>query len=68
MILLSYVDELRSNEEIAGIEAVLLMDNCSIHVQAETLQMLADHRVKVINFLPHTIHILQCLDLSFSRT
>jgi hypothetical protein len=40
------------------------MDNCSIHVQVETLQTLADHRVKVITFPPHTTHIFQCLDLS----
>jgi hypothetical protein len=63
-ILLSYIDELPSNEEFADKEAVLPMDNRSIHVQAETLQTLADHRVKVIIFSPHTIHIFTCLDLS----
>jgi hypothetical protein len=61
---LPYIDELRSNEEFADKEAILLMDNCSIHVQAETLQTLADHRVKVITFPPHTTHMFQCLDLS----
>jgi hypothetical protein len=40
------------------------MDNCSIHVQAEILQMLAGHRVKVITFPPHTTHIFQYLDLN----
>jgi hypothetical protein len=63
-VLLPYIDKLRSNEEFAHKEAVLLMDNCSIHLQAETLQMLADHRVKVINFPPHTTQVFQCLDLS----
>jgi hypothetical protein len=61
---LPYVDELRSNEKFADKEVVLLMDNCSIDIQAETVQTLAEDRVKVITFPPHTIHIFQCLDLS----
>jgi hypothetical protein len=40
------------------------MDNCSVHVQGETLQTLADHRVKVLTFPPHITHIFQSLDLS----
>jgi hypothetical protein len=40
------------------------MDKCFLHVQAETLQTLSDHDVKVITFPPHTTHIFQCLDLS----
>jgi hypothetical protein len=52
------------NEEFASQEAVLLIDNCSMHVQVETLQTLADHRVKMITFPPHTTHIFQCLGLS----
>jgi hypothetical protein len=63
-VLLPYIDELRQNEEFANKAAVLLMDNCSIHVRSETLQMLADHQVKVITFPPHTSHIFQSLDLS----
>jgi hypothetical protein len=61
-VLLPCVDVLRSNEEFSDKEAVLLMDNCSVHVQGDTLQMLADHGVKVLLFLPHTIHIFQSLD------
>jgi hypothetical protein len=56
-VLLPYVDELRSNEEFADQKVVLLMDNCFAHMQADTLQILADDRVKVLMFLPHTIHI-----------
>jgi hypothetical protein len=63
-VLLPYIDERRPDEEFADQEAVLLMDNCSILIRAETLQTLADHRVKVITFPLHTIHIFQCLDLS----
>jgi hypothetical protein len=63
-VLLPCVDKLRSNEKFADKEAMLLMDNCSVHVQGDTLQMLADHRVKVLKFPPHTTHIFQSLDLS----
>jgi hypothetical protein len=63
-VLLPDIDELRSNEEFAAKETVLLMDNCSIHVQTETLQTLVDDRVKAITFPLHTAHIFQCLDLS----
>jgi hypothetical protein len=54
---LPHIGKLRSNEEFADKEAVLLMNNYSVHVQSATLQMLADHWVKVITFPPHTIHI-----------
>jgi hypothetical protein len=63
-VLLPYVDELRSNEEFADKEAVLLMDNCSVHLQGDTLQMSADHRVEGLMFPPHTTHIFQSFDLS----
>jgi hypothetical protein len=63
-VLLPYINELRSNEEFADKKTVLLMDNCSIHVQTKTLQTLADDRVKMIASPPHTTHIFQYLDLS----
>jgi hypothetical protein len=52
------------NEEFADKEAVLLMDNYSIHVRPEALQMIADHQVKIITFSWHTNQICQSLDLS----
>jgi hypothetical protein len=39
------------------------MDNCSVHAQGDTLQMLADHRVKVLTFPPGTTQNFQSLDL-----
>jgi hypothetical protein len=63
-VLLLYIDELRSNEEFTNKEAVLLMDNCSIDVQPETLQMIAEYEVKVIIFPPYMTYIFQSLDLS----
>jgi hypothetical protein len=55
---------LRSKEEFADKEAVLLVDNCSVHVQPETLQMIADHQVKVITLPLYTTQIFQSFDLS----
>jgi hypothetical protein len=63
-VLLSYVNELRSNEEFANQEAVLLMDNCSVYVQGDTLEMLTDHQIKVLTFPPRTTHAFRSLDLS----
>jgi hypothetical protein len=63
-VLLLEIDKLRSNEKFTDTEAVLLMDHCSIHVRRETLQMLADHQVKVITFPPQTSHIFYGLGLS----
>jgi hypothetical protein len=67
-VLLPYIDELRTNDEFTDKEAVLLMDNCSVHVRSDILQILADHHVKVITFPPHTTHIFQSLDLSLFGT
>jgi hypothetical protein len=55
---------LRSDEEFAYKEAILLMANYSIHLQLETLQIIADHQVKVITFPRHTTQIFQSLDPS----
>jgi hypothetical protein len=63
-VLLPCIEELRSNCEFADREAVLLMDNCSVHTRAESLQEPADYRVTVITFPPHTTHIFQSVDLS----
>jgi hypothetical protein len=67
-VLLPYFDELRPNEEFADNEAAPLMDNCSVHVQGDTLQMSADHRVKMLRFPPHTTHIFQSINLSLFRS
>jgi hypothetical protein len=63
-VLVPYIDELRTNAEFAEKEAVVLMDNCFLHIQCDTLRSLGDHLVKVVTFPPHTSQIFQCLDLS----
>jgi hypothetical protein len=48
MVFLPNLTELRSLEEFADEDAVLLMDNCSSHVGEEVLGLLPDARVRVI--------------------
>lgn len=63
-VFIPYIVELRSNEEFAGRPAILLMDNCSLHMGEDVIRVLSEHQVKVITFPPHTTNIFQMLDLS----
>jgi hypothetical protein len=63
MVFLPNLDELRSLEEFADEDVVLLTDNCSSHVGEEVLSLIQDSRVRVIIWTPHTTHIFQELDL-----
>jgi hypothetical protein len=64
-VLLPHIARVRSNPGLAHEPAVLLMDNCSVHMHEDTLQELAVHRVKVVILPPHTTSIFQPLDLRF---
>jgi uncharacterized heparinase superfamily protein len=57
MVFLPNLNELRSLEESADENAVLLMDNCSSHVGEEILGLLWDARVRIITWAAHTIRI-----------
>jgi 2-methylisocitrate lyase-like PEP mutase family enzyme len=63
MVFLPNLNEMRSLEEFADEDAVLLMDNSSSHVGEEVLSLLRDARVRVITLAPHTARIFQKLDL-----
>jgi hypothetical protein len=56
-LLIHYIEELPTNDEFAGKDAVHLMDNCAIHRQSDTLRFLADHQGKVITLPLHTNQI-----------
>jgi hypothetical protein len=58
------LDELRSLEQFAHEDAVLLMDNCPSHVGEVILDFLRDARVRVITWPPHTTQTFQELDIS----
>jgi hypothetical protein len=62
-IFLPNLNELRTLEEFAEEDAVLLMDNCPSHVGEEILSLLRDARVRIITWVSHTTHIFQQLDI-----
>jgi hypothetical protein len=63
-VFLPNLDELRSLEEFATEDAILLMDNCPSHVGEVILSLLRDARVRGITWPPHTTKIFQKLDIS----
>jgi hypothetical protein len=65
-VLIPFIERLRTNPEFIGKSAILLMDNCFIHMRPEVLATLRDHNVKVITFAPHSTQIFQTLDLYLS--
>jgi hypothetical protein len=65
IVFLPNLDELRSLEEFAVEDAILLMDNCLSHVGEMILNLLCDAKVRVIIWHPHTTQIFQELDISF---
>jgi hypothetical protein len=64
IVLFPHIAMVRSNPGLEHEPAVLLMDNCSVHMQDNTLQKLAAHRVKVVTFPSHTPNNFQSPDVS----
>jgi hypothetical protein len=64
LVFLPNLNELRSLDQFADEDAVLLMDNCPSHVKEDVLDLLRDARVRVITWAPHATHIFQELDVS----
>jgi hypothetical protein len=58
------LNELRSLEQFARAEAVLLIDNCPSHVAEVLLDLLLEAGVRVITWPPHTTQIFYELDMS----
>jgi hypothetical protein len=63
-VLIPFINQVWTNDQLAGKPAILLMENCRIHTRPEALKMLRDHDVKVITFPSHTTQVFQALDLS----
>jgi hypothetical protein len=63
-VFLPYVIGLRNLARLVVEEAVLLMDNCSSHVTDDVSRLLAEVRMHVITFAPHTTQIFQVLHLT----
>jgi hypothetical protein len=62
-IFVPYLTELRDSEELEGCEAVLLMDNYSLHIADDIISVLTSVRVRVITFTPHTTHVFEIVDV-----
>jgi hypothetical protein len=45
-------------------EAIMLMDNCSLHTLRGALSLFGEHHGKLIGFSHHTTHLFQNLDLT----
>jgi hypothetical protein len=57
------LDELRGSAEFCECEAVLLIDNCSLHMADEVIALLTSVRVQIITFATYMTHIFQVLDV-----
>jgi hypothetical protein len=66
IVILSNLGELLALDEFAGEMAVLLMDNCSSHIDSDVIGLLTEGRVRVTIFALHTIQIFQVFDVTFS--
>jgi hypothetical protein len=62
-VFLPNLNELRTLEEFADEDAVLLMDNCPSRVGEEIPSLLRAARVRTIIWTSHTTHIFQQLDI-----
>jgi hypothetical protein len=62
-IFLQYLNELQELEEFETCEAVLLMENCSLHVSDKVVAVLTNARLRTITFAPHTTYIFQMFDV-----
>lgn len=58
-----YVENVREAKGIGNEPAVLLSDNCSIHVTPEVKELLGRNHIKFITMPPHSSNVFQPLDL-----
>ena len=61
--IIPYIKQTRKQMNLQDSHAVLLMDNCPSHVNEEILKILADEKIRVVTFPPHTTNLFQPLDL-----
>jgi hypothetical protein len=64
-VLIPTIDDYRHEQGIPNAIAVLLMDNCSAHLNPDTIRLFTEANAKIITFPPHTSGIFQMLDLVF---
>jgi hypothetical protein len=64
-VLIPTIEDYRREQRTPHAVAILLIDNCSAHLNPGTVKLLPDASVKIITFPPHTSGIFQMLDLVF---
>jgi hypothetical protein len=62
-IFVLYLNELRDSEEFEACEAVLLMDNYSLHISDDFVAVFTRVRVRVTIFVTHITYVFQMLDV-----
>jgi hypothetical protein len=64
-VLIPHIEDFRQTNAGPNSPAILFMDNCSSHLVGSILDLLSEHVVRIITFLPHSSGIFQMLDLVF---
>jgi hypothetical protein len=62
-IVIPFINYIRSSRHLENSVAVIMMDNCSSHVNSDVLQLLSVNGIIGFTFPPHTTNLLQPLDL-----
>jgi hypothetical protein len=63
-IFLPFLKKLCERTPLKDKDDVVMMDKCSSHRSPEILKLMAENRLKVLTFAPHTKRIFQGLDMS----
>lgn len=58
-----FVNATRIELKLENEDGILLCDNCTSHISDNIKQILAQNRIKLISFPPHSSHLFQMLDL-----
>lgn len=64
-IFIPTINKIRIEKNYHEKPALLLMDNCSCHINFQINRLLASHNIRVITYPPHTSHLFQPLDAVF---
>jgi hypothetical protein len=61
-VLIHTIEEFRQTSDMVDSPGILLINNCSAHIEPATFQLLSDYHMKAIAFPPHISAIFQMLN------
>jgi hypothetical protein len=64
-VLIPHIEDFRETNTVPNSPAILFVDNCSSHLVGSILDLLSEHKVKIITLPPHSSGIFQMLDHVF---